>query len=192
MGLFTKKELSEEEIIRGCIKEDRRCQELFYNKFANRMYGVCLRYCLDRDVAHDVHQEAFITVFKKLAQFKFDGPVEAWIRRIMVNASLYYLRHKTDLLRMDDVIETEQELIPANVLDNLAAEDILKLIQQLPDGCRTVFNLYAIEGYQHKEIAVMLNISVGTSKSQLSRARTILQHKVLKSTTIKEEIYAGA
>ena len=109
----------------------------------------------------------------------------------MVNASLQYLRTKPNLVSIDEIMETDYETNESNVLDKLAAEDILKMIQQLPEGCRTVFNLFAIEGLQHTEIAVILGISEGTSRSQLSRARTLLQKKVLKSNTYKHEIYAA-
>ena len=144
------------------------------------MYTVCLRYAGNGDDAQDVLQDGFVKVFKNLEKFRGEGSFEGWIRRIFVNTAIEHLRRKTQLISIG---EKEERSIPLNektALDNLAEKDILELIQQLSPGYRTVFNMYVIEGYTHKDIGGILGISEGTSKSQLARARVILQQMVLK------------
>src|SRR5690606_40823388 len=135
---------------------------------AGKMYALCVRYIKDETAAEDVLINGFTKIFNKIDQYKEEGSFEGWIRRIMVNESLQYIRQNKNLhLRAD--IETAHHIIDFEGIDSqIAAEDLLKVIGQLPDGYRTVFNLYAIEGYSHQEIANMLNISINTSKSQLS------------------------
>lgn len=155
-------------------------QEELYRRFSPRMYGVCLRYAGYAEEAEDILQEGFIKVFKKLGSFRGDGSFEGWIRRIFVNTAIEHFRRKTYLQPITEQHESTVEGKYLSVLDNLAEKDVMKLIQELSPGYRTVFNLYVVEGYTHKEIGDMLGISEGTSKSQLSRAKVILQDMVRK------------
>jgi RNA polymerase sigma-70 factor (ECF subfamily) len=155
-------------------------QEELYRRFSPRMYAVCLRYAGNTEEAEDILQEGFIKIFKKLDSFRNEGSFEGWIRRIFVNTAIEHFRRKRYL---QPVTEKEENTLEGNylsVLDNLAERDIMELVQQLSPGYRTVFNMYVVEGYTHKEIGDMLGISEGTSKSQLSRAKVILQDMVRK------------
>jgi len=144
------------------------------------MYGVCLRYASNADEAEDILQEGFIKVFKKLDSYRAEGSFEGWIRRIFVNTAIEYFRRKTYQQPITEQHENTVEGRSLSALDSLAERDILKLVQELSPGYRTVFNLYVIEGYTHKEIGDLLHISEGTSKSQLSRAKLALQELVKK------------
>jgi len=172
--------ISESDLIQGCIKGNRRMQEELYRRFSGRMYGVCLRYASNAEEAEDILQEGFIKIFKKLESFRSEGSFEGWIRRIFVNTAIEHFRRKKYLQPVTEKEETSIEGKYISVLDDLAEQDILGLVQQLSPGYRTVFNMYVVEGYTHKEIADMLGISEGTSKSQLSRAKVILQDLVRK------------
>jgi RNA polymerase sigma-70 factor (ECF subfamily) len=155
-------------------------QEELYRRFSPRMYGVCLRYAGNAEEAEDILQEGFIKIYKKLNSYRGEGSFEGWIRRIFVNTAIEHFRKKTYQQPITEKHETTVEAQYLSVLDELAEKDILKLIQELSPGYRTVFNLYVVEGYTHKEIGDMLNISEGTSKSQLSRAKLVLQDLVKK------------
>jgi RNA polymerase sigma-70 factor (ECF subfamily) len=155
-------------------------QEELYRRFSPRMYGVCLRYSANSEEAQDILQEGFIKVYKKLGSYRGEGSFEGWIRRIFVNTAIEQFRRKTYQQPITETHEATVEAKYLSALDSLAEKDILKLIQELSPGYRTVFNLYVVEGYTHKEIGDMLNISEGTSKSQLSRAKVILQDLVKK------------
>ena len=148
--------------------------------FADKMFGVCLLYTQDYAAAQDVMQDAFVKVFKNLNSFKFNGSFEGWVRRIMVNTALERYRKKHFLYAVSDVEDYKDNLVYDDFLDEFSAQDILKLVQELSPQYQVVFNLYAIEGYSHKEIAEKLGIAEGTSKSNLSRARKILQEKLIK------------
>lgn len=170
--------ITESDLISGCLEGNRRMQEELYRRFSPRMYAVCLRYAGNAEEAEDILQEGFIKVYKKLDSFRSEGSFEGWIRRIFVNTAIEHFRRKRYL---QPVTEKEENTIEGNylsVLDELAERDILELVQQLSPGYRTVFNMYVVEGYTHKEIGEMLGISEGTSKSQLSRAKVILQELV--------------
>lgn len=172
--------IPESDLINGCIEGNRRMQEELYRRFSPRMYAVCLRYAGNTEEAEDILQEGFIKIFKKLDSFRNEGSFEGWIRRIFVNTAIEHFRRKRYL---QPVTEKEENTLEGNylsVLDNLAERDIMELVQQLSPGYRTVFNMYVVEGYTHKEIGDMLGISEGTSKSQLSRAKVILQDMVRK------------
>jgi RNA polymerase sigma factor (sigma-70 family) len=172
--------IPERDLISGCIEGNRRMQEELYRRFSPRMYAVCLRYAGSTEEAEDILQEGFIKIFKKLDSFRNEGSFEGWIRRIFVNTAIEHFRRKRYL---QPVTEKEENTLEGNylsVLDNLAERDIMELVQQLSPGYRTVFNMYVVEGYTHKEIGDMLGISEGTSKSQLSRAKVILQEMVRK------------
>lgn len=153
-------------------------QEELYRRFSPRMYAVCLRYAGRTEEAEDILQEGFIKVFKKMDSFRGDGSFEGWMRRIFVNTAIEHFRRKKYLMPVTEKEENTIEGKYTSALDDLGAKDVLALIQELSPGYRTVFNLYVVEGYTHREIADMLGISEGTSKSQLSRAKVILQDMV--------------
>ena len=166
------------DLIAGCINGDRQMQELLYHKFSPKMYSVCLRYSGNQEDARDLLQEGFIKIFKNLSKYRGDGSFEGWIRRIFVNTSIEHFRKK---VHIQNVNETQEALIEDkewNVLDNLAEKDIMQMIQELSPGYKAVFNMHVIEGYSHKEIAEILGINEGTSKSQLARAKTVLKKMV--------------
>ena len=170
--------ISESDLLEGCRRGDRKMQHELYNRFAPKMYGVCLRYAANAEEAEDILQEGFIKIFNKISSYRGDGSFEGWIRRIFVNTAIEHFRKKTYL---QPITETEENTVEGkylSVLDSLAEKDIIQLVQQLSPGYRTVFNMYVVEGYSHKQIAEMLGISEGTSKSQLSRAKMILQDLV--------------
>ena len=153
-------------------------QRELYDRFAPKMYGVCLRYAGNAEEAEDILQEGFIKVFNKIGSFRSEGSFEGWIRRIFVNTAIEHYRKKIYLQPITDYEESTVEGKYLSVLDNLAEKDIIQLVQQLSPGYRTVFNMYVVEGYTHRQIAEILGISEGTSKSQLSRAKLILQDLV--------------
>ena len=175
----------EEQIVRGCIAGKREFQKKLYETYAGKMLFVCMRYTKNREEAEDVLQDGFIKVFKGINSFKFLGSFEGWVRRIMVHTSIEHLRRKKQTTIFDDVEDVMHH--PESETDatgKMSEKELLKMIQHLPDGYRTVFNMYVIEGYSHKEIADMLEISEGTSKSQLSKAKNHLKnllHKYLDS-----------
>lgn len=171
----------EKELIKKCIDNDRRSQEILYRYHADKMYNVCLIYTKNEDEACDVLQEAFIKIFKSLSSYHFNGSFEGWIRRIIVNTALSsYQKKKRDMER-DTVYfqETGNENVVDDVLENINAEDLIQIVNGLPYKAAMVLKLFAIEGYEHKEIAKMMNISEGTSKSQLNRARGLLKDALL-------------
>lgn len=155
-------------------------QEELYKRFSSKMYAVCLRYASDPDEAQDILQDGFIKVFRKMDSFRGDGSFEGWIRRIFVNTAIEYFRRKKYIQPVTEREENTIEGKYVSALDEMAEQDILNLVAQLSPGYKTVFNMYVVEGYSHKEISEMLGISEGTSKSQLSRAKAILQDLVRK------------
>lgn len=172
--------LSDDEIISGCLKGKRASQKLLYKKYAPIMYGVCQRYFASGDQAEDALQEGFIKVFTKLGDYRGEGSFEGWIRRIMVTTSLNYFRNNKRFYFQADIDQVPEEMDNCKFQpDQFTREDLLKTLRSLPDGYRTVFNLYEIEGFNHKEIAEMCEFSVNTSKSQLSKARKMLQRRLL-------------
>ena len=180
-------------IINGCLKGNRRDQELLYRRHAPKLYSVCLQYTGNDEEANDILQEGFIKIFENLAYYKYEGSFEGWIRRIIVNTALEKFRSKHFLYRIDDIDKMpEQDAEPdSEDYAGLEATDLLDIIRELPPKYRMVFNLFAIEGYSHKEISKMVNISEGTSKSNLSRARIILQRRVGSYTGLKKKISNG-
>lgn len=190
LKLYIYKSDSEEKLIRGCQKGEASAQREIYNKYAGKMMGVCLRYVNSRFEAEDILVSGFMRVFEKIGQYKHEGSFEGWLRRVMVNEALGYIR-KNKSIYMEVEIEKAgyQSDFNTEASQHLEAEELLQLVQQLPPGYKTVFNLYAIEGYSHKEIAEMLGISENTSKSQLSRARALLQQQLagLEKKTVKTE-----
>jgi len=180
----------ESDLISGCIDGNRRMQEELYRRFSPRMYAVCLRYASSSDEAEDILQEGFIKIFKKLGSYRGEGSFEGWIRRVFVNTAIEHFRRRRYLQPVTEKEENTVEGKYLSVLDSLAEKDILELIRQLSPGYRTVFNMYVVEGYTHKEIGDMLGISEGTSKSQLSRAKVILQDMVKKYIEQQNEVKA--
>lgn len=180
-------------IIKGCLRGNRSDQELLYRRNASRMYGVCLQYTGNEEEASDVLQEGFIKVFENLPNFKFEGSFEGWVRKIMVNTALEKYRERHKLYRVDDIgsLSGIEEEIEVGEYTGMEADDLLEMIKALPPQYKIVFNLYAIEGYTHKEISGMLGISQSTSKSNLSRARTILQRRVEAYNGMRKRVING-
>ncbi|MGB3526664.1 MAG: RNA polymerase sigma factor [Flavobacteriales bacterium] len=172
------RELSEYELARRCQREERSAQEALYARFARRMFAVCLRYARHRPEAEDLLQEGFVRVFDKLDGFRMEGSLEGWIRRIMVHTCINHLRKKSvrdEVLGTDHV--RERSVAPV-ALSNLGQEELMGLVQELPAGYRAVFNLYAIEGFDHAEIAALMGFGESTSRSQLAKARQQLQRRL--------------
>lgn len=171
--------VTEAEIIEGCRAGKRELQKALYERYSGKMYNICLRYAKSKHEAEDILQEGFIKVFDKIGQFAGTGSFEGWIRRIVVNSALEVIRkRKIDFSSIDINYVQDPHEHTFNTISTLNTKELLAVIQELPDGYKTVFNLYVIEGYQHSEIAEMLSISEGTSKSQLARARNLLQSKL--------------
>ncbi|NJM26473.1 MAG: RNA polymerase sigma factor [Bacteroidia bacterium] len=173
--------LQEEELIEGCRKGNRAFQKALYDRYCRKMMVVCLRYAKSTPEAEDILQEGFIKVFAGIENFRKESKLETWITRIMVNTALNHQRKKLYLFPMVDVEEID---LPEDEISisGINLTQLLELIQSLPQGCQIVFNLFAIEGYSHKEIAEQLGISEGTSKSQFARAKALLQKKLSKES----------
>ncbi|MDP5139872.1 MAG: sigma-70 family RNA polymerase sigma factor [Spirosomaceae bacterium] len=168
---------TEHDLARAISKGDAKAQSTLYESYSPKMLSICLRYMGDIMEAEDVMIEGFMRIFDKINQFNFTGSFEGWMRRIMVNEALMRLRGKKMInVELEEVRQESSNAV--SVESNMQAEELLKIVNDLPVGYRTVFNLYAIEGYSHAEIAEQLQISEGTSKSQLSRARALLQERV--------------
>lgn len=178
---------SEDSLVRACQQGDPKAQRRVYERYSARMLSLCGRYLPDEFEAEEAMIEGFMKVFDRIGQFKMEGSFEGWIRRIMVNESLMYLRSKKAAGWQANYDDVEYEVEPVAAATDLEANELHRLVQQLPTGYRTVFNLYAIEGYNHAEIAESLGISESTSKSQLHRARALLQEWVqkLEQTDVK-------
>ena len=176
------RDMTDEQIVQGCLRKNALAQKFLYDKFSRKMMGVCLRYSDNHEEAEDVLQNGFVSVFQNIESFKGTGSLEGWIRKIMVNTALTSIR-KNKKLKLNIELDSVEYMLPSTnyISESFAAKDLLKIIQTLPTGFKTVFNLYAIEGYSHKEIGEMLGISEGTSKSQYSRAKTHLQ-KLIPNT----------
>jgi RNA polymerase sigma-70 factor (ECF subfamily) len=174
----------EDELIKGCLRRDRVSQQQLFDLYSSKMYGICYRYVRHGMEAEDILVTAFTKIFEKIDQFKGEGSFEGWIRRIIVNESLTHLRKARTMYLETELEQADLEPDYNKLSDHLEAEDLLAMIQQLPAGYRVVFNMYAIDGYSHKEIAQHLGISENTSKSQLSRARVYLQ-KLLADASLE-------
>lgn len=184
MSTGTYQGFTDQQIIEGCIKNDRTAQQRLYNMLSAKMFAVCLRYANEYNSAQDLLQEGFIKVFKNIEKFRGEGSFEGWVRRIFVNTAIEHYRKQVNMYAITDNDTKAYEHYGDNALETLKREDIVKTIQKLSDGYRTVFNLYVVEGYSHKEIGDMLGISEGTSKSQLARARYLLQKMITDSNHI--------
>ena len=189
--MFLEQKYTIDELIKRCRAGERKAQELLYKQFASKMMGVCLRYATDRMEAEDMLQNGFIRVFQKLDDYRGEGSFEGWVRRIMVHSSIEYYRKHHKMMQLVELDDAENEISGSPLATaNMAANDLMKLIQQLSPGYRIVFNLYAMEGYSHKEIAALTGITEGASKSQLSRARSVLKQQIMKMEG-KKYGYAG-
>ena len=169
--------MTEEQLIDGCVAGKQSAQKLLYDTYSGKMMGVCMRYTSNYEEAQDVLQDALIKVFGKIHLYKKEGSFEGWIRRIVVNTALDHIRKNKKSRETVDA-DSVFYLLESNdfVLENLAAEDLLKILNTIPTGYKIVFNMYAIEGYSHKEIAEKMGFSVNTSKSQYSRAKAHLRN----------------
>lgn len=167
-----------EQLIHDCKNNDIKAQEQLYNLFAAKLFAVCLKYSRNYAEAEDNLQDGFLIIFNKIGQFTFKGSFEGWLKRIMVNNVLQQYRTASFLELVNDDIADEVEVEIES--ESVSMEYLMKIIQELPDRYRLVFNLYVIDGYSHKEIAEMLEITTGTSKSNLARARIILKEKIEK------------
>lgn len=176
-----------EDIIKGCISGKSDAQEALYKKFSGKLFGISLRYTKDYSAAEDVLQEGFIKIFNNISSFKGTGSFEGWMRRVVINTALERFRKHFQLYPISEIDESDSSFNYDNVLNDISVKDLLGLIQELPPAYKMVFNLYAIDGYTHKEIGEMLSISIGTSKSNLSRARKLLQLKVNKHFILPNE-----
>jgi RNA polymerase sigma-70 factor (ECF subfamily) len=170
--------MEDKELVRACLAGKADMQAALYKRFAGKMYGICLRYAATTAEAEDLLQQGFIKVFLNLSIFK-DGSLEGWIRKIMVNEAIdHFRKRKQSLIEIQEKISENHQDDSVSILENLEAETLLELIKQLPDGCRMVFNLFAVEGYNHAEIGKILGISEGNSRSQFHRARRFLKEKI--------------
>jgi len=171
--------MDEQQLIEGCKKGNRKAQKELYETYSRKMMGVCLRYVNDRETARDLLQDGFVRVFTSLASYSGIGSFEGWMRKIFVNSALEYLR-KSDVLRDAADLDNTAELVGPNssVISQMSAAELMQIVNELPTGFRTVFNLFAIEGYSHKEIGDMLQITESTSRSQYTRAKQLLQRKI--------------
>ena len=170
------------EIIAGCVKGKREAQEKLYKKFSGTLFAICLRYSKNRMEAEDVLQEVFVKIYTHIHTYHFDGSFEGWLKRIAVNTSITYYR-KSIRKQLEKDLDDGISQMPDEAFafdGDYSMEDMLQCIDALPLGYRTVFNMYCIEGYKHKEIAELLKIDINTSKSQLSRAKVHLQNELMK------------
>ncbi len=170
---------TEKEILEGCLKNNKIAQYELYKKYSSRLFGLCVRYVPDKDNAADVLQESFIKIFESISKFRNEGSFEGWMKRITVNTALNYLKkykYQYDEVNIENT--TDEPFTENDVFSKIGKDDILKLLQELPEGKRVVFNLYVFEGYNHKEIGTLLNITESTSKTQFSKAKKMLQDKI--------------
>lgn len=177
--------MTDEELIDKCLKGDSRAQKALFDKFSRKMMTVCLRYVGDYERAEDVLQDGFVKVFRNLDKFKHEGSFEGWIRRTIINTSLDYLRREKNGYIDTDISEAEYLAgDDEKSLSKMRVDELMKIIQDMPTGYRTVFNLYAIEGYSHQEIADELGVTESTSKTQYKKARTYLMNIIVERENI--------
>lgn len=184
----------EKALLEACIKGEQAAQELLYDRYAPRMYGICRSYCENDLEAQDLLQDGFIKVFKNISKCSSEWSLEAWVRKVIVNNNIDHYRHKNKKYGIKSISTDEDLENPENVVENEALRgfhdnDLLKVMRILPEGYRMVLNLYIVEGYPHKEIAEMLGISVSTSKSQFFRAKELLKKKLGRESI--EEYFAA-
>jgi len=175
----------------GCLLNERKQQEALYRALSPKMLAVCMRYASDKDEAQDILQEGFIKMFNNVHKYRGDGNLEGWIRRIMVHTAISRYRKMKPMVLVEDMAETHEAGTTSDNANNLEVSDLMKLVQQLPQVYRSVFNLYAIEGYSHQEIGTKLGITELLSRTTLYRARNILKEKLLQLTS-NEQRYSLA
>ncbi|MDR1382060.1 MAG: sigma-70 family RNA polymerase sigma factor [Tannerella sp.] len=173
--------MDEQQLIKGCIDGDRKAQKALYDKYSRKMMGVCLRYVKDTEDARDLMQEGFIKLFTNLHRYAGDGSFDGWVRKIFVNCALERLRHHDVLRDAGDVDDANCAEIPDETASDMSSEELMAYVRALPNGFRMVFNMFAVEGYSHKEIGDILNISESTSRSQYARARKLLRKMILNN-----------
>jgi len=175
--------MTEKEIIEGCVREDRKCQRFLWDKYAPKLLTVSVRYCLSREDAEDVLMESMVKIFDKMQEFRGQSTLETWMRRIVVNTSINKIR----ATKITDTIDSETNNIgyTDEGFDAMNAKQLMALLDKLPIGYRTVFNLFAIEGYSHKEISDEMGIDEGTSRSQLAKARKALQEMITNNEHVR-------
>lgn len=187
MKLQIQKSTSETDLITACKKQNAKAQRMLYNKYSSSMLGLCRRYVRGELESEDVMINGFMKVFSNIGSYEGKGSFEGWMKRLMINEALGYLRKNRSMYLETDIHKIEKEPNLEKLESDLETKDLLKMISELPSGYRTIFNLYAIEGYSHKEIGELLGINENTSKSQLSRARTHLQRKLCETEKILEK-----
>lgn len=170
----------EQKLIKACMRNDRTAQKALYDRFAPFMMAIAIRYVGDDDTAQDVVQEAFIKVFSSLNQYTAKGSLEGWVRRITINSALEYMRSKNIFNSIDDDEVTQIPTMNTSAIEKISADELMDIIASLPTGYRTVFNMYAVEGYSHKEIAQIMGIQESSSRSQYIRAKLLIQKKLEK------------
>jgi RNA polymerase sigma-70 factor (ECF subfamily) len=182
---------TEKDLVEDCIKENRAAQKALYDRYCRKMMVVCQRYAKSTQEAEDILQEGFIKVFSNIKSFRGDARLDTWMTRIMINTALNSQRQKLYLIPMVDVDGIELREEEQVSLSGLHLSELITIVQSLPDGCRLVFNLFAIEGYTHKEIGEALGISEGTSKSQYNRAKSLLKIKLSQQEKRYEKFGEG-
>lgn len=173
--------MTEQELIKACKKGERQAQELLYRRYSPKLFGVCLRYASNREEAEDFLQEGFIKIYRNLYKYKPTGSFSAWLYRLMVNVALEKIRQnqkRKNQMSLDDLVNDPET--SDDIFSSFGARNIISMVQKLPEGYRIIFNLYVVEGYSHKEIASLLEITESTSKSQLSRAKATLRKMLEK------------
>ncbi|MEE4258361.1 MAG: RNA polymerase sigma factor [Bacteroidales bacterium] len=183
----SKNRFTDTQLLEKCLQNDRKAQNMLYKKYSARLFGTCLRYAKNYTDAEDILQESFIKIFKYLKDFRNEGHLEGWMRKVIVTTAINFYKRK-NLLNKDvdpEYVNTPSVATP-DAISLISNEELLAIVQELPEGYRMVFNLNSIEGYSHKEISEIMNISVNTSKSQLSRARNALQYKLLHLLNLKK------
>lgn len=178
-------------LVKKCIRKDPAAQKELYQRFSPALMAVCYRYAPDRDAAEDMLQEGFIKIYQKLDRYNFKGSLEGWMRRIVVNTAIDILRKNKHQQKETDIEDAYGEEVSDDAIDSLELEYLFNLIQNLPDGYRVVFNMYAVEGYSHKEIGMKLGISESTSRSQYTRARSLLKKRMYEDS-LETKLYRDA
>ena len=171
--------LNDEHLISECLQNNRVAQKSLYDKYAAKMMGVCLRYTNSKEDAEDVLIEGYTNIFQKLSMYKGDGSFEGWMKRIMINTAISHFRSNSKYRFHQDIDEVQNiSEHQETVIEKMETQRIMKLVNSMPEGYKMIFNLFAVEGYTHREIGEMLNLSEGTSKSQFSKARKWLQTRL--------------
>jgi len=173
--------MSDREIILGCLQKNRNYQKILFDKYSGILMTVCRRYFPEHELAEDALQEGFIRIFQSLQQFNFQGSFEGWLKKVVVNVALRKIQTERKVRDWADLSSAENKEFRCSAIDKLEEEDILTIIGSLPSGYRTVFNMYVMDGFSHKEIAGVLSITESTSRSQLVKARQMLQKMIIET-----------